>query len=90
MLYFTNPEGIQECEVKATDEISLNDSVLTLPSNLPFDCKLSVTIETRTPLDRVNTTREITISKPVLCNCNWFTYITPPLLAYNILAVKSP
>ena len=60
--------------MKATDEISLNDSVLTLRNNLPFDCKWNVTIETRTALDRVNTTGEITISKPVLCNCSGSTY----------------
>ena len=91
MLYFTNPEGIQECEMKPRDEISPQKMVLTLPNNLPFDCKWNVTIETRTTLDRVNTTGEITISKPVLCNCNcnWFSCITPHMLAYNILAGKS-
>ena len=85
MLYFTDTKSMQDCAMKATDEISLNDSVLTLPNNLPFDCKWNVTIETRTALDRVNTTGEITISKPVLCNCNWFTYSISHLLCWHII-----
>ena len=67
---------MKECEKNATDEISLNDSVLTLPNNLPFDCKWNLTIETRTALDRVNTTGEIA---SVLCNCSGSTYNILPM-----------
>ena len=85
MLYFNNTEAMKECEMNATDEISLNDSVLILPNNLPFDCKWNLTIETRTALDRVNTTGEIAISKPVLSNCSGSTYNILPMQAQFII-----